>query len=122
MKNILIADDSASFRHQLSTDLSEAGFNIIEAEDGQIAIEKITAEQDLSLVILDVNMPRASGMEVLEAIKDLPHRDNFLVLMLTTDSSPELKAKGKELGVKAWITKPYNKASLTMAVKKVTGQ
>lgn len=117
MKKILIADDSSTFRQQLSGDLEEQGYEVVQAEDGQDAIDKIKGTDGINLVILDVNMPKASGIEVLETVQPL----SSIVFMLTTDSSADLKEKGKALGVKAWITKPYNKDNLMMALKKVLG-
>ncbi len=119
MIKILIADDSETFRSTLLSDLKEEGYQVDEARDGLEAIEKISSGKTYNLIILDVNMPGASGIEVLEQTKTKNLLEKSLVFMLTTDASIELKTKGKALGVRAWITKPYKKEILAQAIKKV---
>lgn len=121
MINIFIADDSETFRNTLFQDLSEEGFEVSQAQDGLDAIKKIRELKGIDLLIIDVNMPGFSGLEVLEMAKNEGVLDNKVIFMLTTDSNADLKAKGKSLGVKAWITKPYKKETLIMAIKKVFG-
>ncbi len=119
MAQILVADDSTTFRHQLMQDLTEAGHTVLQAEDGLDAIKKITEAGHLDLIILDVNMPGATGIQVVEQVHSKLSSQSTLIFMLTTDSSQELKEKGKTLGVKAWITKPYKKEALLGAINKV---
>ena len=95
------------------------GHSSEEAEDGAAAIENMKAESSFDLIVLDVNMPKMNGLEVLEKRKELGLQEKAIVFMLTTDSSPEFKEKAKELSVKAWITKPYHKESLLKVIKKV---
>lgn len=119
MIEILIADDSETFRSTLLADLKGEGYQVDEARDGLEAIEKISSGKSYNLIILDVNMPGANGIEVLEQTKSKNFLEKSLIFMLTTDASVEMKAKGKALGVRAWITKPYKKEILTQAIKKV---
>jgi CheY-like chemotaxis protein len=119
MIQILVVDDSETFRNTLVNDLSEFGYQVDQARDGLEAIQKITSGNPHSLIIMDINMPGANGLEVLEKCQEQILKAKSVIFMLTTDSSIELKTKGKELGVRAWITKPYNKDSLQMAIKKV---
>ncbi len=119
MKKILIADDSETLRHQLSEDLQEAGFEVQTAVDGLAAISAFQSDQKFDAAILDVNMPGATGIDVLRRCTDVIEQNNVVVFMLTTDSSSELKEAGRQLKVRAWITKPYQKQSLIGALKKV---
>ena len=119
MIQILIADDSETFRSTLLADLQGEGYQVEEARDGLEAIEKISSGKKFDLIVLDVNMPGATGIEVLEQTKSKNLLEKSLVFMLTTDASVELKTKGKALGVRAWITKPYKKDILLQAIKKV---
>ncbi len=119
MPDILVADDSATFRQQLLQDLTEAGHKVTQAEDGLSAIKIINEKDKFDLIILDVNMPGATGLQVLEQVQDKLKINGTLIFMLTTDSSPELKESGRALGVKAWITKPYKKEALLGAINKV---
>lgn len=119
MANILIADDSSTLRHQLAADLKETGHNILEACDGEEAIEQLRTTTKLALVILDINMPGANGIEVLQKRREENLQPEAVIFMLTTDSTPELKEAAKKLSVKAWITKPYQKEALLNVVTKV---
>jgi two-component system chemotaxis response regulator CheY len=119
MAKILIADDSETLRVQLRNDLEAANHEVLAAEDGLVAIKRLQENPDVQLCILDVNMPEASGLEVLEKMREENLCPKALVFMLTTDSSPVLKEKGKSLGVKAWITKPYQKESLLNVIEKL---
>ena len=103
----------------MKNDLQSSGHEVISAENGLVAIKALQSNSDIDLCILDVNMPEASGLEVLEKMKKENLCPQALVFMLTTDSSPELKEKGKLLGVKAWITKPYQKDSLLSVIEKL---
>ncbi len=119
MPKILIADDSAILRQQLKNDLVSAGHDVIEAEDGSEAFEKLEEETRFDLIIFDINMPGLSGIEVLRRRKEKSLQQGALVFLLTTDSTAELKIEAKELGVTAWITKPYQKDSLLAVIEKV---
>ena len=80
-----------------------------------------THHADVALLITDYNMPEMDGISMVRKIRTLPKGAEVPVFMLTTESSPELKALGKEVGVKAWVTKPFSDDKLIMAVKKMTG-
>jgi len=119
MPRILIVDDSATVRQQVSLALTGAGFEVVEAVDGQAGAETIEAEDDLSLVICDVNMPRMNGLEMLERIKAGGQRDHLPVVMLTTEGQPALIKRAKAAGAKGWIVKPFKAAQLVAAAKKL---
>lgn len=121
MAKILVADDSETLRTQLKGDLTEAGHEVIEAEHGLVAIDKLKSESGIQLVILDVNMPEANGIDVLKTMRQDDLHPSAMVFMLTTDSSAELKSLAKELSVKAWITKPYQKEALLAVIERLIG-
>jgi two-component system, chemotaxis family, chemotaxis protein CheY len=110
-KKVLVVDDSAVVRHQVASALTEAGFIVIEAVDGMDGAEKIATTFDLALVISDMNMPRMNGIAMLEAVKQ---RGELPIIMLTTESDPQLVARGTEAGARGWIIKPF-KADLLVA-------
>jgi two-component system chemotaxis response regulator CheY len=117
-QRILIVDDSATVRAQLSTALLAAGFLVLEAADGVEALERIAA-QPVSLLILDVNMPRKSGIEVLESLHADPQNSSIPVLVLTTEGQPELIARARALGAKGWMVKPFRPEQLLAAARKL---
>jgi two-component system chemotaxis response regulator CheY len=117
---IMIVDDSAIVRQQVSWALLEAGFQVVEAVDGLDAAEKIASNKDIGLLLCDVNMPRVNGLELLASIVGPTNAPPFPVLMLTTDGHPELIARAKSLGAKGWMVKPVRPEILVATVKKLT--
>ena len=118
MANILIVDDASLIRSVASKAAEEAGHTVVLAEDGKDGLEKLESF-NVDLVFSDVNMPQMGGLEMVEIIKQDPKYKFLPIVMLTTESKPELKAKGKELGVKAWLVKPFNKAKFLLALEKL---
>jgi len=118
MGKILIVDDSSLIRSVAAGAASEAGHEPITAENGQEGLDKL-AEQKIDLIFSDVNMPVMGGLEMVEKIKADEAYKYIPIIMLTTESNPDLKAKGQALGVKAWMLKPFNKKKFFMAVKKL---
>lgn len=116
-KKILIIDDSETVRHQVCTALSQAGFTMIEAGDGQEGVEKLKANPDVAAVICDVNMPRMNGIEFLEKLAAEGPKVN--TVMLTTEGQPELIQRAKKAGAKGWIVKPFKTALLVGAIRKL---
>jgi len=116
---VLVVDDSMMVRQQVKRALAAAEFTVVEAQDGVDALEKLTANPDVSLVVCDVNMPRMGGMDFLEALRKLPQFAALPVVMLTTEAQPELVAKAKTFGAKGWIIKPFKPELLLAAAKKL---
>ena len=118
----LVVDDSETLRIALAGLLEEGGLKVLQAENGAQGVEVWQAENaNINLVITDYNMPEMDGITMVRKIRTLPNGADVLVFMLTTESSPDLKTLGKEVGVKAWITKPYNGEKVLLAIKKLTG-
>lgn len=120
-KKILVVDDSITVRQQVGMALSQAGFEILEAADGQDGLSAIEKESHLALVICDVNMPRMNGLEMLEAVKAKPAHADLKVIMLTTEGQAELVDRAKKAGAKGWIVKPFKTDLLVATAKKLTG-
>ena len=119
-KKILVIDDSASVRRQVSGVLCSAGFLVLEASDGLDGAERIRADADLALVICDVNMPRMNGLDMLESLKQEIAERRLSVVMLTTEGQPEAMARAKKSGAMGWIVKPFKEHLLLGAVQKLT--
>lgn len=118
---ILIIDDSASVRRQVSTILSTEGFDIIEAADGIEGSAQIRANDDLALVLCDINMPRLNGLDMLESLSEEITKKALPVVMLTTEGEPESMNRARKAGARGWIIKPFKDQLLVGAVKKLTG-
>ena len=106
MKKILIIDDSATLRIQLRNKLESAGYEVVEADDGFAGLDIIRANPDASVIIADINMPSMDGLTMLEVVKEKSLLPGAEKIILTTETSHELKAQGKGAGVRAWFIKP----------------
>ena len=118
MHSILAADDSASMRQMVSFTLKNAGFNVVEAVDGQDAWEK-SAKQDFSLVLTDQNMPRMDGITLTKRLRESPKFKDTPILILTTESSDQMKQTGRAAGATGWLVKPFDPAKLIEVIGKV---
>jgi len=119
MAKILVVDDSEVIRVQLRNELSGAGHDIVEAHDGLNGLEVLGQNKDTDLIICDVNMPEMDGLTMCGEIHQNVALNEIPIIMLTTQSSPELKEKGKKNGVVAWITKPHKPSVLVAGVEKI---
>lgn len=117
---VLVVDDSGFVRQQVGRVLRGAGFEIVEAADGDQALAAFAAHPDLALVICDVNMPNRSGLEVLEVLAVESGAPKVPVVMLTTEGQHELIVRAKALGAKGWIVKPFKPEMLVMTAQKLT--
>ncbi|MBP0599633.1 response regulator [Herbaspirillum sp. LeCh32-8] len=119
-KTILAVDDSGSLRQMVVFSLKAAGYNVTEAVDGVDALEKAKL-QTFDLVLTDQNMPRMDGLTLIRSLRELTSYARVPILMLTTEFSDEMKAKGKAAGANGWLVKPFDPQRLTEVVKKVIG-
>lgn len=117
-KLIMLVDDSASLRQVVGIALKSAGYEVLEACDGQDALKKLTG-QKVHLIVSDVNMPNMDGISMVKEIKKLPNYKFTPIMMLTTESDQEKKMQGKAAGAKAWLVKPFQPPTLLDAVSKL---
>jgi two-component system chemotaxis response regulator CheY len=120
-KKIIIVDDSRTARQQVCATLAAAGYEIIEAIDGNDGLLKIMSHKDASLVMCDVNMPNLNGLEMLRALRLDQPEASMPVVMLTTEAQPALLQQAKQAGAKGWIVKPFQPAMLLAAIRKLVG-
>ena len=117
-KRILIVDDSATVRQQLQSLLRSHGFVVVEAEDGEQGLETAKAG-DVDLLIVDVNMPRMNGIQMVGEIRKLAQYQKTPIFMLTTESTKSVMALGKSAGATAWIIKPFRPDILVRGIERV---
>lgn len=118
MRSILAVDDSPSMRKMVSFTLSSAGFKVVEAVDGVDALEKAQA-QNIDLVLADQNMPRLDGIGLTKRLREHPRFKNTPILILTTESSDQMKQAGKAAGATGWLVKPFDPNRLIEVIQKV---
>lgn len=118
MTTILAVDDSASMRQMVAFTLKGAGYEVIEASDGEDALGKARSSQP-DLVLTDVNMPKMDGITLIRELRKLPQYKHTPMLMLTTESAGDKKAEGKSAGATGWLVKPFDPEKLLATIKKV---
>ncbi|HEX8057560.1 MAG TPA: response regulator [Novosphingobium sp.] len=116
---ILTVDDSASMRALLNHALSNNGFDVVQAEDGIEALEWL-ATNEADVVITDINMPRLDGFGLIERLRGGSRHRDRPILVLTTESSDEKKARARQAGATGWIVKPFDTEKLIAAVRRVS--
>ncbi|GAB7563362.1 response regulator [Methylobacillus methanolivorans] len=119
-KTILAVDDSGSLRQMVVFSLNAAGYQVIEAVDGEDALSKAQT-QVVDLVLTDQNMPRMDGLTLIKSLRSLSSYQKVPILMLTTESSDEMKALGKAAGATGWLVKPFDPKRLLDVVQRVIG-
>ncbi|RYE50309.1 MAG: response regulator [Rhizobiaceae bacterium] len=118
---ILTVDDSASIRLTTRVTLSNAGYAVTEAVDGQDGLNKLKDGQ-YDLVITDLNMPNMDGLTMIRELRKLPTQMGVPVIFLTTESDGELRAQAKAAGATGWLTKPFDPENLVKIARKVLGR
>ena len=117
-KTILTVDDSKTMREMVAFTLKQAGYNVLEAEDGQKALG-VLASNHVDAIITDLNMPVMDGISFIRAARADAKYKFTPIMMLTTESESGKKQEGKTAGATGWIVKPFNPDKLIDVVKKV---
>lgn len=118
---ILAIDDSPTMRGMVARALRNAGFEVFLAADGVEGIGSL-GDADPDLIITDVNMPRLDGFGVIEAVRSCGSHATVPILVLTTESGAELKARARKAGATGWIVKPFEDAQLISVIDRVLGR
>jgi two-component system chemotaxis response regulator CheY len=120
MATILTVDDTASMRQMVSYTLTDAGYEVEQASDGQQALD-ICQKKKFDLIIADINMPVMDGITLVKKLRESSDYKFTPILMLTTESQDDKRQEGKAAGATGWIVKPFNPDQLTNVVKNVLG-
>lgn len=113
---ILVVDDESRMRKLVGDFLVKKSFEVLEAEDGEEALDVFYANNDIALVILDVMMPRMNGWDVCREIRET---SKVPVIMLTAKADENDELLGFELGVDEYITKPFSPKILVARVEAI---
>lgn len=115
---ILAVDDSYTMRELLRHALTSAGFLVEVAEDGLDGLAKLASAKP-DVIITDINMPRMDGFGFIENARKGTTATKSPILVLSTESAPELKQRAREAGATGWIVKPFSEDSLVAAIRRV---
>jgi two-component system, chemotaxis family, chemotaxis protein CheY len=117
-KTILTVDDALTIRKMVSFTLKSAGYEVLEASDGVAGLNMLRSNQ-IDMIISDVNMPNMDGIEFTRQARTLPNYSKTPIILLTTESDAEAKAKGKAAGATGWMVKPFKQEQLLAVAAKV---
>ncbi len=119
-KTVLTIDDSRTMRDMLKMALGGAGYNVVQAVDGEDGLDVLAQQQHpVDLIITDINMPKLDGFGVIRAVRNNPQHDDTPILVLSTEGEQESKDIAKDAGATGWIVKPFDPDSLVSLVNKV---
>ena len=114
MKKVLVLEDESSIRSFIVINLRRAGYEVVEAESGEEALEKLKAQRDIRVALLDVMLPGIDGFEVCRRLR--ANDANIGIIMLTARSQEMDKVTGLMTGADDYVTKPFSPAELTARV------
>ncbi|MDO4710962.1 MAG: response regulator transcription factor [Peptostreptococcaceae bacterium] len=112
---VLIVEDEFAIRSFIALNLKKEGFEVLEADNGEAAVEIFQSIKDIGIVLLDVMMPKMDGFEVLKIIRK--ERPDVGIIMLTARTSDQDKVTGLEYGADDYISKPFSPAELIARIK-----
>jgi two-component system chemotaxis response regulator CheY len=113
MAKALVVDDSKAVRMILARTLKELGFEVREAANGREALDVIEAEKSaVSLALVDWNMPKVNGFELLQQLRRKPELDSLVVVMVTIETELDRMAAALEAGANEYVMKPFTKEIL----------
>lgn len=121
MAQILVVDDSATVRNEVSSFIKNNGMTVEVAIDGKDGLDKLKQDPSIKLIISDVNMPNMDGLTMVEKVRGELGNSTVNIIMLTTESDPRMKERGKAAGVKGWIVKPFKGDNVVGSIKKLVG-
>ena len=116
-KTIMTVDDSSSVREMVAYTLKDAGYEVIQAVDGQDAMGKLQGQVDM--IITDLNMPNMDGLELIKSVRGNASTKFIPIVMLTTESQDSKKQEGKAAGATGWIVKPFKPPQILGVVQKL---
>ncbi len=119
-KKILCVEDSSTIRQQLNFALGNAGFQVIEANDGKEGLEALQNNPDIVMIIADINMPNMGGLDMIEKIHSMINFKSIPIVMLTSEGKSELIERAKAAGARGWLVKPFKFEQLMITVNKLT--
>ncbi len=118
-KTILVVDDSRSVLAVIGTTLKVAGYNVIQASDGQEGLDVLNGDENIDMIITDLNMPNMDGITFIQEIKKLACFESTPICMLTTETEQSKLENNASISTEAWITKPVQPARVIDIVSEI---
>ncbi len=110
--NILVVDDEPYIGRIIQLKLESGPYRVEIAQDGRAALERLNSESPIDLILLDIMMPQLSGLDVLAQLRQIPHRRETPVIMLTAKGHETDREQAASLGATDFLTKPFSPKKL----------
>lgn len=116
LRSVLVADDEPHIGRIIQLKLEQGPYRVTLVQDGRAALEHLRSDEPIDVVLLDIMMPFASGLEVLQEARTLPHRRDTPVIILTAKGQESDRAQAMSLGATDFFTKPFSPKKLLARV------
>jgi len=118
-KTVLVADDEPYIGRIIQMKLEDGPYRVKLVHDGRAALEQLRTEEPFDLVLLDIMMPHANGLDVLAELRRLPHRSTVPVIMLTAKGQDADRERAAEYGATDFLTKPFSPKKLLARIEEL---
>ncbi len=118
-RRVLVVDDEPYIARIIQLKLEHGPYRVELVEDGRRAVERLRSDVAIDLVLLDIMMPQMSGLEVLAELRELPHRRDTPVIMLTAKGQDADRERAAELGATDFLTKPFSPKKLMARIDEI---
>ncbi len=119
LKKVLVVDDSALIHQMYKMVLMRYKCEILDALNGQDGLDKLEKHPDISLILLDINMPVMNGIEFIKKLKALEKYNHIPIVMVSTEGKEEDTMRGLALGAKGYVKKPFQPSDLHAIIEKL---
>ncbi|WP_420125196.1 response regulator transcription factor [Longimicrobium sp.] len=120
-RRVLVADDEPHIGRIIQMKLEQGPYEVTLVSDGRAAMEELQGDEPIDVVLLDIMMPYASGLEVLAEARRLPHRRETPIIILTAKGQDADRRQALELGATDFFTKPFSPKKLLARVDEIFG-
>jgi two-component system chemotaxis response regulator CheY len=121
LKKVLVVDDSALIHQMYKMVLMRYRCEIIDALNGQDGLDKLAKHPDVSLMLVDINMPLMNGLEFIQKVKAAGKYDNIPIIIVSTEGKEEDTQRGLAMGAKGYVKKPFQPSELHGLIGKLFG-
>ncbi len=121
LKKVLVVDDSALIHQMYKMVLMRYRCQIVNALNGQEGLNKLEQNPDVSMMLVDINMPLMNGLEFIQKVKALGKYDNIPIVIVSTEGKEEDTQRGIALGARGYVKKPFQPSDLHSLIAKIFG-
>jgi DNA-binding response OmpR family regulator len=118
-RNILVVDDEPYIGRIIQLKLEETPYAVAFCQDGATALDRLRTDDPVDLILLDIMMPNMNGFEVLARLREIPHREDTPVIMLTGKGQSTDREKAESLGARDFLTKPFSPKKLLARIDEI---